>query len=286
MKFRVSDFIFFRNTFFYISIFEYFLFFFWLFRSISLGLSCPTLFNTSSWFSSSTVNYITTMHTVEELPGGKKGSRNTDYYYSSLYAPGPLSSHMVAPRTAQGLSGSTYSARKMNKRQRVNYNVKEMQQAQFMRAKIDGGNGNSTKNDSRNAEEERISEEERLMSALELKKANKRFEELSRENYNDNIKIEVPKNITHMRSLRNRKPSITVRRILNSKKTWTNYLDEIDKQELRELRALEARPTVERTKNLCTICGNISSSRCIKCGARVCCLKCMQVHQDTRCTSF
>ncbi len=226
------------------------------------------------------------MHTVEELPGGKKGSRNTDYYYSSLYALGPLSSHMVAPRSSQGLSGSAYSARKTNKRRRVNYNVKEMQQAQFMRAKIDSATGNSTESGTHNAQEERINEEERLMTALEMKKANKRFEELSKENYNDNIKIEVPKNITHMRSLRDGKPSITVRRILNSKKTWANYLDEIDKQELRKLRELEARPTVERTKNLCTICGNISLSRCIKCGARVCCLKCMRVHQDTRCTSF
>ncbi|QPG74229.1 hypothetical protein FOA43_001554 [Brettanomyces nanus] len=163
------------------------------------------------------------------------------------------------------------------KRKRVNYNVKKIQQAQFTR---------NDASDDENEDGNHETEEEKMMSALELKKANKRFEELNRENYNDSVKIEVPKNLTQLHFMRNSKPSVAVRRLLNSKKTWSNYLDELDKKEVRKLNRLEVRPNISRTKKLCTICGNISWSSCTKCGARVCSVKCMGMHKETRCTNF
>lgn len=203
------------------------------------------------------------MHSVEEIPG-KKGQHN-DRYYSSLYAFGPLSAHMVPPAATV-----TTEHKHGGKRKRVNYNVKQIQQQQFMR--------------NENSDEEE--EEEHIMNVLEARKANKRFDELNRENYNDSVKIEVPKSITGLHSQRHSKPGVTVKRILNSKKTWSNYQDEISKKQLRQMRRLEVPPNVERTKKLCTICGNISNTSCIKCGARVCSVKCTTVHKETRCTQF
>ncbi|VEU23112.1 DEKNAAC104236 [Brettanomyces naardenensis] len=164
------------------------------------------------------------------------------------------------------------------KRRRVNYNVKQIQQAQFTR--------NPDSEDDPKEEDNHETEEERLMSALEQKKANKRFEELNRENYNDSIKVDVPKNMTGRHSMRVSKPSIAVKRILNSKRVWSNYVDELDKKEVRRLDRMEVRPSISRTKKLCTICGNISWSSCVNCGARVCSVKCMTVHKETRCSSY
>ncbi len=120
----------------------------------------------------------------------------------------------------------------------------------------------------------------------QLRKANRRFDELNRENYSEGVKIDIPKTLGPKISKRTTTPSMAVKRILNSKKTWTNYIDELEKSELRLLRSLEIRPGQLKLKRLCTICGNISYSTCIKCGSRVCCLKCQGTHNDTRCTNF
>lgn len=221
------------------------------------------------------------MHTVEELPSDRKGHAKTNfYYYSSLYAFGPLSSHMPAPR-----KGTSVGRLPGSKRRKVNYNVKKIQQEQFMKARIEGDSSKRKEGENGENGEQPMTDEERLLSALEMKKANKRFEELDRENFNNQVRLEIPKAITNLHRMRTTKPSVAVRRILNSKKTWTNYIDEIDKREIRKIRRLESKPSTATTKKLCTICGNISFSRCTKCGARVCSLKCMQIHQETRCTN-
>lgn len=39
-------------------------------------------------------------------------------------------------------------------------------------------------------------------------------------------------------------------------------------------------------RKLCAVCGFPSSYTCVTCGARYCCLKCLEVHQETRCLKW
>lgn len=169
-----------------------------------------------------------------------------------------------------------------NTRKRVNYNIQQIQAEQFLMKPAD--NNNDEEDNNLNGPDNIQS-----ISPVELKKANKRFEELSRENYNDLAKFEIPRNITGLNIVKDTKPSSAVKRILVSRKNWSNYVDEIDKKELKLIQnggKLEVLPNVFKIKKLCTICGGISYSSCIKCHARVCSVKCQNVHNETRCTFF
>ena len=39
-------------------------------------------------------------------------------------------------------------------------------------------------------------------------------------------------------------------------------------------------------RKLCAVCGFPSSYTCVTCGARYCSLKCLEVHQETRCLKW
>ncbi|GAB1609035.1 zinc finger HIT domain-containing protein 1 [Argonauta hians] len=39
-------------------------------------------------------------------------------------------------------------------------------------------------------------------------------------------------------------------------------------------------------KHFCAICGFPSSYKCVSCGVRYCCTKCLGTHQDTRCLKY
>lgn len=39
-------------------------------------------------------------------------------------------------------------------------------------------------------------------------------------------------------------------------------------------------------RKLCAVCGFPSTYTCVTCGARYCCLKCLEVHQETRCLKW
>ncbi|XP_014785571.1 zinc finger HIT domain-containing protein 1 [Octopus bimaculoides] len=39
-------------------------------------------------------------------------------------------------------------------------------------------------------------------------------------------------------------------------------------------------------KHFCAICGFPSNYKCVSCGARYCCTKCLGTHQDTRCLKY
>ncbi|ODV86590.1 hypothetical protein CANARDRAFT_195524 [[Candida] arabinofermentans NRRL YB-2248] len=202
------------------------------------------------------------MHTVEEIVKG----RNPNQYFSSIYQYAtPTSITNVDPTSGSG--GQRTSGAK---RKRINYNISALQQSNEQQ------------------------QQQMQVNQAEHRKAMKRFEELNSENYNDHSKFEIPKTFhsltpTQAKKLttsRSTKPSVAVRRILNSKKNWSNYLDEIDKSELRYYNKLEVKPDTFRARKLCTICGNTSFSSCIKCSARVCCLKCQVTHNETRCSNY
>ncbi|KAG7883969.1 hypothetical protein KL938_002554 [Ogataea parapolymorpha] len=164
------------------------------------------------------------------------------------------------------------ATRAPNKRKRINYNIAALQ------------NAIEQQNFDQDGDEE--NEESERHNAIELKKANRRFEELDRENFSEIHKMEIPKNLGPPPGKRTSTPSVAVKRILNSKKNWSNYVDELDKAEMRAFNGLEIKPGHVMVKKLCTICGNVSYSSCIRCGARVCSLKCQTTHSETRCSGF
>lgn len=137
---------------------------------------------------------------------------------------------------------------------------------------------------------------------VEEKNSIKRFSELDRENYNENARIDLPKlgikfdyaRYPH-RSPRNpkvkQKQSVVqhVRKVLASRRGLTNYLDEDERN------ATILFSKVSRKKNtmlmvppkkLCSICGDNAPGSCVRCQARVCGVKCCNVHNETRCPNF
>ncbi|KAG7700154.1 hypothetical protein KL930_000841 [Ogataea haglerorum] len=133
--------------------------------------------------------------------------------------------HKPAAHTA---STPSSAARASNKRKRVNYNIAALQNA------IEQQNFDQ-EGDEENEESERH-------NAIELKKANRRFEELDRENFSEIHKMEIPKNLGPPAGKRTSTPSVAVKRILNSKKNWSNYVDELDKAEMRAFNVHEFAP--------------------------------------------
>lgn len=50
--------------------------------------------------------------------------------------------------------------------------------------------------------------------------------------------------------------------------------------------ALATQPSVKPARKLCSVCGHKAPYTCSRCQARFCCLKCSNVHNDTRCLKF
>lgn len=253
------------------------------------------------------------MKGIEEIPKG----RDANIYFSSLNHQNPTysssrssgfgsnkhnnssnkgletaenminNSQSTEPESGNGDSSSVRQS--SNKRKRVNYNIQQIQAEQFLTAKP------KSKSFSEELDNELIdltndSNLQSSISLVELRKANRRYDELNRENYNENIKIEIPKNITGLVIKRNTEPGPVVKRLMVSKKTWNNFTDELSKSELKLLSSnnnpFEVKPNAFKIEKLCTICGGVSYSSCIKCSARVCSIKCQNIHDETRCTHF
>jgi zinc finger HIT domain-containing protein 1 len=244
---------------------------------------------------------------VEEIPRG----RNANTYFSSLYSTNPSGglgqngsgsisqpqrNRSATPNSDAILDGSgtvggseSISGREQSsKRKRVNYNIQQIQAEQFLTSRP------KSKSLSEDYENEIIdltnSNRENNISIAELRRANRRFDELNRENYNENLRFETPKNVTGLLVKRNNNAGAVVKRLLISKKTWSNYVDELNKNELKLITngssPLEVKPNALQLEKLCTICGGVSYSSCIKCTARVCSIKCQNIHNETRCTHF
>lgn len=241
---------------------------------------------------------------VEEIPKG----RDSHTYFSSLHHAHPyggsgrinsgsIQKERVRSATPNGdlpIDGTDMNENRdrlqPSKRKRVNYNIQQIQAEQFLTARP------KSKSLTQELESEFIdltdgsTSRESNISIAELRRANRRFDELNRENYNENIKIEIPKNITGLIVKRNNNASAVVKRLLISKKTWSNFNDELNKNELKlitnGISPLELKPNNLQLEKLCSICGGISYSSCIKCTARVCSIKCQNIHNETRCTQF
>lgn len=221
------------------------------------------------------------MYGIQEIPKG----HNPKVFVSSLhavpqriYGQGAGSSGAGAGSGAGGAPSS--SSNGDGKRRRVNYNIKQIQAEQF---NLPGAKAIAED------QEDEMTAVELDISPLELKKAYKRFEELNRENYNDGGKIEIPKALGGRTMHRDSKPSANVKRLLVSRKTWSNYVDEISKSQMKLIHhngSLVVKPNSMQIKKLCSICGGLSYSSCIKCMSRVCCVKCQKIHDETRCTQF
>lgn len=232
------------------------------------------------------------MVNIEEIPKG----RNSNVYFSSLYNQNPVSSFgrnntlaasAAATDTTHNNEQSNDRQNGSSKRKRVNYNIQQIQAEQFLTARPKSKSTPDFESEFVDLTGETAQSN---ISIAELRRAARRFEELNRENYNENIKIEIPKNLTGLVVKRDTDPSAVVKRIVISKKTWSNYVDELNKSELKLITngvsPLEVKPNTLQLEKLCTICGGVSYSSCIKCSARVCSVKCQNIHNETRCTHF
>lgn len=263
-----------------------------------------------------------TMKGVEEIPKG----RDSNVYFSSLYhlnptntlsttvkGVGPNNSNLGSRNNTPDIGNisngemitDSINVSRINEsdsiasrqvslssgsRKRINYNVQQIQAEQFLTAKP------KSKSVTEELEAELIdltgnslSYRHNNISIAELRKAQRRFEELNRENYSENSRIEIPKNITGLVIKRNSNASAVVKRLLISKKGWSNFTDELNKSDLKLISSdgpLEVKPNALQLEKLCTICGMVSYSSCIKCSARVCSVKCQHIHNETRCTHF
>lgn len=164
---------------------------------------------------------------------------------------------------------NTNSEGQPTKRRRVNYNIQQLQAQQFDTSPAP------------------------LPDAAPPvdKKAQRRFDELNRENYADTRwEVPLPRSITGLvinrptTSLSSSKSQAgaAVRRALVSRKNWSNWSEELG-DKLRILDQVEVPPLKVREK-LCSVCGSRSFSSCVVCKARVCCVRCQNVHRETRCT--
>ncbi|ESR38410.1 hypothetical protein CICLE_v10029319mg [Citrus x clementina] len=52
------------------------------------------------------------------------------------------------------------------------------------------------------------------------------------------------------------------------------------------LRAAVGPPSKTSRRHFCTVCGFSANYTCVKCGMRFCCIRCQNIHDDTRCLKF
>lgn len=115
-------------------------------------------------------------------------------------------------------------------------------------------------------------------------------------NRSNRNKLELPKNIDMM--YRSTKPPATkkkntnrivaLKKILSSRRTLSSYLDTIDQinrsiiySNVYNKKFFKVLPVI----TVCSICGGYKSiSSCVKCGNKICSLRCFNLHNDTRCT--
>lgn len=108
----------------------------------------------------------------------------------------------------------------------------------------------------------------------------RRLNELERENYNDSVKIEIPRDIYSPNNAA--KKSAAVKKILASKKTLQNFFDE-DSQGAERFQFVASSTSAYPKRRLCTVCGYKGVCSCVRCGLRYCSRVCEEAHTETRC---
>uniref|UniRef100_A0A060TII4 ARAD1D46772p n=1 Tax=Blastobotrys adeninivorans TaxID=409370 RepID=A0A060TII4_BLAAD len=120
-------------------------------------------------------------------------------------------------------------------------------------------------------------------SATKLRAQVRRLAELERENYQDNVKIDIPRLDLRPGAQPPKGMTINSRRILGSKKTLNNHLDD-DPKGAKSYQDVVTPPSVYPAREpLCSICGYWGRVSCIRCGAKYCSIPCEAVHRETRC---
>ncbi|CAN6674796.1 hypothetical protein TRVA0_065S00562 [Trichomonascus vanleenenianus] len=117
----------------------------------------------------------------------------------------------------------------------------------------------------------------------------RRIAELEKENYHD-AKIDIPpidlvpeveaaQKKTGARAVG---ATINSRRILSSKKTLQNHLDD-DPANAKVFRDGAADEPKYPPNKMCSICGYWGKVTCVRCGAKYCGIRCEATHRETRC---
>lgn len=124
-------------------------------------------------------------------------------------------------------------------------------------------------------------------TATRLRAQSRRIAELERENYHDNVKIDIPKLDLLVDLMKNKGgvrmgATVNSRRILGSKKTLINHLDD-DPSSTKLLQESFAPSSRYPPRYLCSICGYWGKVTCVRCGARYCSIGCEETHRETRC---
>lgn len=123
------------------------------------------------------------------------------------------------------------------------------------------------------------------VAAARERVVSKRLAELDRENYHDNVKIDIPPRrlLVEQTKVANRiGNTVNSRRVLSSRKTLVNHLDD---DPASTKRFADAAATTSRYPpiKLCSICGYWGKMSCIRCGAKYCGMVCEDTHKETRC---
>jgi len=73
-----------------------------------------------------------------------------------------------------------------------------------------------------------------------------------------------------------------------ARKTFPALLeeDQISGRESPSYTSASAPPSEFPARKLCAVCGSPANYTCGQCGNRYCCVKCLQMHQDTRCLKW
>lgn len=75
--------------------------------------------------------------------------------------------------------------------------------------------------------------------------------------------------------------SVSARKVLISKKTLTNYLDEAQAAGFVPLP--EPAPSRHPPRHFCAVCGNFGTYSCQRCGTHYCTIPCETTHRETGC---
>ncbi|KAK7205892.1 hypothetical protein BZA70DRAFT_237655 [Myxozyma melibiosi] len=122
-------------------------------------------------------------------------------------------------------------------------------------------------------------------SAVVKRAIARRIADLERENYNDAVKIDIPKRQGGSSS--GAGPSVSgrtpgVRKLLQSKKVLQNLVDE-DEAGASEVAAVMAGASLYPARKICSVCGYWGPITCVRCRARYCSMACEDTHRETRC---
>lgn len=114
-----------------------------------------------------------------------------------------------------------------------------------------------------------------LDPAARLRQTARHIEELQKDNYND-VKIEI----SGVHAAERKKQTLGVRKILASKKSLQNHMDECGTDDY--LNAALPNWSYPARK-FCSVCGYWGKYKCAKCGLANCSQVCEATHKETRC---